>query len=104
MSGKNSPAEKSAEHETNENPNLTKYLSSAGVAARRKCAELVKAGEITVNGRTELEPGYRVKPDDVVERGGRLISPAAELCYVMLNKPAGYICSADDPFAEKKSA
>jgi 23S rRNA pseudouridine2605 synthase len=89
--------------ETDGGMNLTKYLSSAGVAARRKCADIIKAGEITVNGTVVFEPGFRVSPTDKVERAGRAVGAETARYYIMLNKPAGYVCSSDDPFADRKA-
>lgn len=36
---------------------LNKILSNAGIASRRKCADLIKEGRVKVNGRVILEPG-----------------------------------------------
>ncbi len=76
---------------------LNKFLASRGVASRRKCDELIKAGRVSVNGSTVLLPGISVVPGrDSVELDG---SPLAEppVCrYLMLNKPAGHIVSAAD--------
>ena len=80
--------------------NLTKYLSTGGVAARRKCAEMIKAGLVKVNGLIVTEPGTRVGPDDRVEVEGLRVSHAKKV-YVMLNKPPGYWCTAEDPHADR---
>lgn len=83
--------------------NLSKFLSGAGVASRRKSAELVKAGLVRVNGELISNPGYRVGPADVVTVDGRQIRLLTTKYYVMLNKPRGYVCTNDDPHATKKA-
>ena len=42
------------------------------------------------------EPGYNVKPGDVVEVNGQRISGQEKMEYVLLNKPKGYITSMQD--------
>ena len=34
---------------------LQKYMAMCGVAARRKCEEIIKSGRVTVNGQTVTE-------------------------------------------------
>ncbi len=80
---------------------LVKFLSACGVASRRKCEEIVRDGEVTVNGRKELEPGSFVKDGDMVCRNGIQVLPSARLYYIMLNKPRGYVCSSSDRHADK---
>ena len=41
---------------------LQNVLSHAGVASRRKSAELIAAGRVTVDGVVVKEPGERVDP------------------------------------------
>ena len=48
-----------------------------------------------------LNPAYRVAPDDVVVLDGRRIVPAEKMWYILLHKPAGYVCSSADRHAEK---
>ena len=76
---------------------LQSALSRHGLASRRAAAGLIRAGRVRVNGVATLEPCHRVDPDaDAIELDG---SPVASVppCHVtvMLNKPAGYVCSAD---------
>lgn len=79
-----------------ENIRLEKYLSERGVAARRKCAELVAAGRVCVNGQAVREPGIRITPGkDAVAFDGRPIdSTKRPTRTIMLHKPRGFICSA----------
>ena len=83
--------------------NLTKYLSSSGVASRRQCADLIKSGLVFVNGTAELNPGRRIGPDDSVIFRGCSVKPAEKHYYILLHKPRGYVCTNQDIHAEKKA-
>ncbi len=48
-----------------------------------------------------LNPAYRVAPDDVVCLEGKRVIPAEKKWYILLHKPAGYVCSSADRHAEK---
>lgn len=74
---------------------LNKYLAHSGVCARRKAAELIKSGRVTINGVISREPGNRVMPEDVVKLGNKVIQLQKKI-YVLLNKPAGYITAHSD--------
>ncbi len=74
---------------------LNKYLAHAGIASRRQAAELVKTGKITVNGLVVKEPGYQVKPTDVVEFQGSVVRQEEKI-YILMNKPKGYITTVAD--------
>ena len=41
---------------------LQKFLSSAGIASRRKCEELILEGKIKVNGQVVCELGTKIDP------------------------------------------
>lgn len=76
---------------------LQKYMSSCGVASRRKCEEIILAGKVKVNGVLVNEVGVKVDPlKDVVEYDGKIISKEENKVYIMLNKPEGYISSVKD--------
>ncbi len=75
---------------------LNKYIAQAGVASRRKADELTLQGKIKINGTVMREPGYDVKENDIVEVNGRAVKQNTKKVYIMLNKPKGYITSADD--------
>ncbi len=77
---------------------LQKFLSRAGVASRRKAEEMIAAGRVRINGRTVNRPGTVVDPaGDTVEVDGRKVT-AEEKVYILLHKPAGWICSLEDRF------
>ena len=75
---------------------LQLYMARSGVASRRASEAIIAEGRVTVNGQTVTEPGTKVGPGDVVMVDGREIQPEAEKHYVLLNKPAGYVCSLSD--------
>ena len=75
---------------------LNKYLADCGVCSRREADELIKAGCVTVNGEVITTMGYRVKTTDHVMYGGQTLN-REKLRYILLNKPKGYITSAEDP-------
>jgi len=73
---------------------LSKILSAAGVASRRACEELIFAGRVKVNGVITKVPQTMVDNNDELLVDGKPVSKAQKKVYYMLNKPAGYICSA----------
>lgn len=80
---------------------LAKFLANAGVASRRRCEELIAEGRVTVNGKPVLTPACVVAPErDAVRFEGRPVQMQKKVCLV-LHKPAGYTCSAQDEHAER---
>jgi 23S rRNA pseudouridine2605 synthase len=66
---------------------LQKYLAQAGVASRRQAEELIRRGEVKVNGEPVAQLGAQVDGEhDRVEVKGRRVRPAAPL-YRLLLKP-----------------
>lgn len=76
---------------------LNKYLAHAGIASRRKCDELIKAGLVKVNGKTVREMGVTVDEhrDEVTFKGDKVVLHE-EYIYVLLNKPQGVVSTASD--------
>jgi len=66
---------------------LNKFLAHCGVANRRKAMEIIKAGEVLINGTAELNPFYELKPEDIVMYKGKLLEIAEKQIYILLNKP-----------------
>jgi pseudouridine synthase len=81
---------------------LQKVLAQAGIASRRKGEELIRAGEVAVNGRTVTELGVRVDPArDRITVGTRRLRPVAEARHLVLFKPRGAITTRTDPRGRK---
>ena len=79
---------------------LNKYIANAGICSRRDADKLIAAGSVTVNGKVVSEMGYKVLPGDVVAYDGETLKSERKR-YFLLNKPKGYITTADDPQERK---
>jgi 23S rRNA pseudouridine2605 synthase len=77
---------------------LQKLLATSGVASRRKCEELMLAGEVEVDGEVVTRLGTKVDPATAVIRvSGRRLPPASPHVYLVLNKPRGVVSTMSDP-------
>lgn len=80
---------------------LNKFVAQCGVCSRRKAAELVKNGEIKVNGRTELNPGYVTVPKDKVNYQGKRLKLEIKKVYILMNKPKNVVTTVSDERGRK---
>ncbi len=81
---------------------LHKLLARSGVASRRKCEELMLAGEVTVDGEVVTRLGTKVDPATAVIRvAGRRLPPISPHVYLVLNKPVGVTSTMSDPHAAR---
>lgn len=91
---------KGFEREDNGLIRLNKYLADSGVCSRREADKLIEAGAVTVNGKVVTQLGTKVSRDDKVAYGGQTLRREV-LRYVLLNKPKGFLTTADDPMDRK---
>lgn len=82
--------------ETNVMP-LNKYLAHAGISSRRNAIDIIKDGNVTVNGKQIFEPGFKVSDSDQVIAYGKKLSSKQNFVYILLNKPLNTITSTQDP-------
>lgn len=75
---------------------LQKYMAMCGVAARRKCEEIIASGRVSVNGQIVTEMGTQVEEEDRVTVDGVLITPEEEKRYILYHKPAGEVTTVSD--------
>jgi len=75
---------------------LQKYMAMCGVAARRKCEEIIASGRVSVNGQIITEMGTQVEERDVVLVDGVKITPEEEKRYILYHKPAGEVTTVSD--------
>lgn len=81
---------------------LQKYLARCGIASRRECEKLILAGRVKVNGEVVKVLGTKIQPEvDRVELDDIPVTPDSSRVYVMLNKPPGYVTSADDEYGRE---
>jgi len=80
---------------------LQKLIAQAGIASRRAAEEMIKAGDVSVNGEVITELGTKADPTkDHIKVRGKLINLKLEKqqhVYILLNKPRGVLSSATDP-------
>lgn len=80
-----------------EGQRLSKVLAACGVAARRKCEEIIFAGKVTVNGKKVVIPQTLVDlKKDKIQVDGEPVSLQGRKVYYMLNKPFGLICTSKE--------
>ena len=78
---------------------LQKYLADCGIASRRKCEQYIQQGKVQVNGKVVTELGTKINPKkDKVKFENREITENRKMVYILLNKPIGYVTTADDQF------
>jgi 23S rRNA pseudouridine2605 synthase len=79
---------------------LQKLLAGAGLGSRRAIEDWIRAGRITVNGRT-AQLGDRAKTGDEVRVDGKVVAlPAAEALarqLLLYNKPLDEVTTRSDP-------
>lgn len=71
---------------------LNKLLALQLGVARREADLLIESGKVYINGK-QAALGQRAQPEDKIEVDGKPLQQNAELKYILLNKPRGYVCS-----------
>ena len=75
---------------------LDKFLCDSGVGTRSQVKAMVKAGRVSVDGKTERDSGRKIDPNvnEVTLDGERL--GGSRRIVLMLNKPAGFVTATED--------
>jgi len=74
---------------------LNKYISNSGACSRRDADIYIQSGNVKVNNIVITEMGYKVKPGDVVNFDGSVLTPERKE-YIVLNKPKNFTTSNED--------
>lgn len=84
---------------------LQRWLADAGVAARRRCEDLIREGRVRVNGRVvRTIPAFVDPGADRVEVDGRPVSAAGRRVYLMFHKPERVLTVlSDEPGAARRT-
>lgn len=84
---------------------LQNILAHAGVASRRKSAEIIAEGRVTVDGVVVREPGIKYDETSVeVKVDGRKLEIREKKRTVVLYKPVGVLSTMSDPFGGRTVA
>lgn len=75
---------------------LQKLISARGMYSRRKAEEIIRAGQVTVNGVTAAL-GDSANPDtDEILVAGEKLPEETRNVYLMLHKPRGFVTTMSD--------
>jgi 23S rRNA pseudouridine2605 synthase len=91
---------KKEEGKEEEEIRLNRFISQSGLCSRREADVLISTGQITVNGKVVDQMGYKVRKDDVIKYGKRILN-REKLVYVLLNKPKDFLTTTEDPEERK---
>ncbi len=76
---------------------IQKVLAAAGLGSRRQCEELITAGRVEIDRKVVTELGSRVDAARQEIRVDGEPLPRTKLFYYAVNKPAGVVCTNNDP-------
>lgn len=77
---------------------LQKIIARAGIASRRHAEELIRSGQVRVNGIVVTELGTKADPEhDRIEAAGKVAQVSQDHVYVLLNKPPEIVSTLADP-------
>ena len=79
---------------------LQKVIAASGITSRRKAEELIKNGQVKVNGQIITELGTKVSNIDEIEIDNKILEREAKE-YYLINKPRGVITSTSDDKGRK---
>jgi 23S rRNA pseudouridine2605 synthase len=84
---------------------LQKVIAASGLSSRRVAEDLIREGQVTVNGEIVRALGTCINPAiDHVKINGRHLDAAEPEAFVLLNKPPGFVTTMKDPFGRKTIA
>ena len=78
------------------------YLAHLGITSRRKAEQLIQEGKVQVNGKIAVI-GQSIQPekDEVIVEDRKIGETPEKPIYLLLNKPRGYVSTAQDELGRK---
>ncbi|MCQ2105416.1 MAG: rRNA pseudouridine synthase [Fibrobacter sp.] len=77
---------------------INKFISLCGIASRRGADALIEDGRVMVNGEVISDLGHQVDEEkDQVVIDGKAVRLPRKTTTIMFHKPAGCVCTKDDP-------
>jgi 23S rRNA pseudouridine2605 synthase len=83
---------------------IQKILSAYGIASRRKAEEMILNGRIYCNGKQCVLGDVADPNSDEILIDGKPLPDLGERCYIMLNKPRGFVTTLSDEKGRKNAA
>ena len=75
---------------------LDKFLCDSGVGTRSQVKLILKAGRVTVDGKTERDNSRKIDPvKNVIMLDGEVLGGSRRIVLI-LNKPAGFVTATED--------
>ncbi|MGB2652050.1 MAG: pseudouridine synthase [Candidatus Omnitrophota bacterium] len=82
---------------------LQNVLAHAGIASRRRAAQLIENGKVKVDGKVVTEKGHRIDPEEhKILIDGRPLPKEEKKYYFLFNKPENVISTVSDTHDRKK--
>jgi len=75
---------------------LAKFLAHAGIASRRGAEEIIRAGRVSIAGKTVTDPARDVDVDSGVAVDGHFLEGPEERMVFVVHKPPGVLSTAAD--------
>lgn len=75
---------------------LDKFICDCTELTRSQAGKVIRQGLVTVDQQLCKQPATQVKAKQQIELDGELLQIIG-LRYFVMHKPAGYVCSTDDP-------
>jgi len=96
MKGKN-------EEQVEELTRLNKFISHNSNYSRREADKIIEEGKVSINGNPVKNLATKVKHDDIVRIGKKIIKEDKNRMYtvIMYNKPKGELVTKNDPQGRK---
>ncbi|PIY80824.1 MAG: pseudouridine synthase [Candidatus Pacebacteria bacterium CG_4_10_14_0_8_um_filter_42_14] len=84
-----------------ESSKLQQVIAHKGIASRRKAEELIRAGKVSVNGKTAHIGQRVILGEDIISVNGEKIDKPENLRYFLVYKPVGYVSTTSDELGRK---
>ena len=84
---------------------LQKVIAASGLSSRRAAEDLIREGQVAVNGKIVRTLGTCINPSiDHIKVNGRHLDTVEPEVFILLNKPPGFVTTMKDPFGRKTIA
>lgn len=75
---------------------LDKFLANSGIGTRSEVKNYIKQRRVWLDGAPILKGETKIDIEKSVVTFDKRVVSYEQYCYIMLNKPKGYICATED--------